>query len=367
MTTTMRVTRWVPRTLCAVLAACSGSPMRAQAGDPGRPAPSRAELLYVCNQDDASVSVIDLTTRSVLRTIDLEQLGFSPTAKPHDVAVEPDGSFWYVSLIGENTVLKFDRDDRLVARTGFETPGMLARDPRGEFLYVGRSMTAPSPPHRIGVIRRADMSVEEIDVFYPRPHAMAMDRQGRFVYTASLGENQMITVNTATSEVAFTAVEGPYHVLAHFALSPDGSRLVVSGERSNTMLVFDATAAPTLRLLTTVAVNAAPWHPVFTPDGRDVYVGNQRANSVTVLETVGWTVAAVIEGEGIAEPHASVVSPDGRFVYVTNRNLRGTYRPRGTDVPVGTVVVINTATQAIEQVLEVERGPTGLGMRIAHH
>ncbi|MGH7446871.1 MAG: YncE family protein, partial [Longimicrobiales bacterium] len=55
------------------------------------------ELLYVCNQDDATVSIIDMATNRVIRTVDLQRLGFSATAKPHHVAVEPDGSYWYVT------------------------------------------------------------------------------------------------------------------------------------------------------------------------------------------------------------------------------------------------------------------------------
>jgi YVTN family beta-propeller protein len=51
-------------------------------------------LLYVCNQNDATVSVIDTRTNSVVRTVDLQKLGFTANAKPHHVQVEPDGSFW---------------------------------------------------------------------------------------------------------------------------------------------------------------------------------------------------------------------------------------------------------------------------------
>src|SRR5262245_21709629 len=63
-------------------------------------------LLWVCNQNDASVSIVDAATGKVLRTVDLQKLGFSANAKPHHIVVEPDGSFWYVTLIGENKIVK---------------------------------------------------------------------------------------------------------------------------------------------------------------------------------------------------------------------------------------------------------------------
>ena len=85
---------------CSAAAPYANDPAPAR-GTNGASAAALA-LLYVCNQNDATVSVIDLTTNKVVRTIDLTTLGFSKNAKPHHVAVEPDGSFWYVTLIGEN-------------------------------------------------------------------------------------------------------------------------------------------------------------------------------------------------------------------------------------------------------------------------
>ena len=64
---------------------------------------------------DATISVINASSHRLLETIDLQKLGFGPTAKPHHAQVEPDGQFWYATLIGANRVLKFDRENRIVA------------------------------------------------------------------------------------------------------------------------------------------------------------------------------------------------------------------------------------------------------------
>ena len=58
--------------------------------------------LYVTNQNGASISVIDVERQEEVARVDLQALGFGPNAEAHDTALEPDGSFWYVSLIGEN-------------------------------------------------------------------------------------------------------------------------------------------------------------------------------------------------------------------------------------------------------------------------
>ena len=52
----------------------------------GAPLPLAAQL-YVPNQDDATVSVIDPATLRLLRTVDLRRYGVGDNAKPHHIQV----------------------------------------------------------------------------------------------------------------------------------------------------------------------------------------------------------------------------------------------------------------------------------------
>ncbi|KPJ81357.1 MAG: hypothetical protein AMS19_08325 [Gemmatimonas sp. SG8_23] len=255
-------------------AACGAGPV------PATPAGAQ-ELLYVASQEDVTVAVIDMSTRQLVETVDLKELGFSPTAKAHHVAVEPDGSFWYVSLIADGKVLKFDRENRLVGQADFETPGMLGLDPTSDRLYVGRSMAAVNPPQRIGVIDRRSMSIEEIDVFFPRPHALAVDARGSRFFAASLGQNSMAWAPIGDEDVDLLQLEGAMnHVLVQFAISPDGRWMVGGGQMTGSLLVFDLSAdGPTV--VRSIDVGGQPWHPSWSVDGRTVWVPNQAANTVT--------------------------------------------------------------------------------------
>jgi YVTN family beta-propeller protein len=124
-------------------------------------------------------------------------------------------------------------------------------------------------------------------------------------------------------------------------------------------------------LVDSISVNAAPWHPVYSPDGRHVYVGNKRANTISVLDIPARKIVKVIEGEGIAQPHGSAISPDGRYVYISNNNMdmHMVHQPgnqaMSSDHPVGTVVVIDTRTNAIVKVIPVGMMPTGINTRPA--
>jgi DNA-binding beta-propeller fold protein YncE len=323
------------------------------------PEAAAQQLLYVASQEDVSVAVIDMESKSLVATVDLKELGFAETAKAHHTAVEPDGSYWYVSLISAGKVLKFDRDNTLVGQVDFETPGMLSLDPTSNRLYVGRSMAAVNPPQRVGVIDRATMRIDEVDVFFPRPHALVVDPHGGRFFSASLGQNSVAYAPLGDEEVDLLNLDGHMHVLVQFAVSPDGRWMVGGGQMSGELLVFDLSREePTV--VKSVDVGGQPWHPSFTPDGEFVWIPNQTANTVTVVRTDDWTVDAVLEHPALVEPHGSAVSADGTTVYVSSHNVSGAYTSvEGKERP-GTVVAIDTTTREVVAVIEVGRYAAGM-------
>lgn len=323
-------------------------------------------FLYVANQDAASVTVIDLASNEVAEIIDLAAMGYGPTAKPHDIAVEPDGSYWYVSLIAANTVLKFDRDNELVASVEFERPGLLAMHPTEDWLFVGRSMAAVNPPQRIGRIVRSTMEMEEFDVYVPRPHALAISPDGKTVYVGSLSENTIVTLDAESGEADLSRLEETEpHVLVQFAISPDGATLVATGQLSAKLLVFDISGGGPPTLEREIDVEAQPWHPSYTPDGGEVWFGNLMANVVTVIDADSWTVEAVITDPAITEPHGSTIGADGMHVYVSNRNTKAAYAAEadfGFETPASTLVVIDTSTHEVVSVIEMPPYGAGVGL-----
>lgn len=325
------------------------------------------EYVYVTNQGDATVSVISVATNEVVETVDLKELGYDAGSKPHHVAVEPDGSYWYVTLISAGRILKFNRDNELQGAAEFEVPGLLSMDPSSDLLYVARSMAAVNPPQRIGAIDKRTMEVEEIDVFFPRPHALAVAPDGEYVFSASLAENRIIAYHPESGESIFHTLEGPVHTLVDLEISPDGSVMVAGGELTGAFFFFDPNDPEALPILETIQVNAKPWHPVFSSDGSRVYFANKGANTVTVVDVESREVVKVIEGEGLAQPHGAGLSSNGRFLYVSSNNLAGgdhMDHMAGDDGSTrGMVAVIDTETLEIVKVLHVGPNATGVGAR----
>jgi YVTN family beta-propeller protein len=330
-----------------IIAGCGlGTAGPAAAQGPG-PAPAR---LYVANQDAATVSVLDVATNTAVATLDLRTLGFAANARPHHTQVEPDGRFWYVTLIGAGKVLKLDRDNRVVASAAMEVPGLMALHPTEDLLVVGRSMSAVNPPSRLVVLKRSDMSVvDEIDVFFPRPHALVWDTRGERVFVASLGQNQLASVGVRAGEVKLVDVPGPAHSFTQAAVSPDGRWMVLTAQLTSQLAVFDVANPAEPKLLKMIPLEKGPFEPAFTPDGKWVYVTDLDANRISVVDAGSWEVAATLTHPALAQPHGVAVSPDGRVVYVSNRHQSGGAHDHegGKATGQGTVVAICVATRQV--------------------
>lgn len=346
---------------------------------------SAQDYVYVANQGDATIGVIDIATLEVVETVDLRPLGFSDNAKPHHVVVEPDGSAWYVSLIGENRVLKFGRDNALLGQGEFEVPGMLSLDPAHDLLYVGRSMSAVNPPQRIGVIESGSMEVDEIDVLFPRPHALQVMPDGTHVYSASLGVNQLGSIDADSWDLELVDIEGEAHAIVQFAVSPDGSTLVGTAELTGGLLVFDLTDPKSPAFVREIEVGSRPWHPVYGRDGRHVYFGNKGDGTVIEVDVAAGRVSRVIEVPGADQLHGSALSPDGRLLFVSSNGPGGMAMGGGDadhaamdhaemghematggapTYETGTVAVIDLLSGEVVKMIPVGTNATGLGARI---
>ena len=329
-----------------------------------------ARKLFVTNQGGATITVLDERTAKVDTVLDLRRLGFSDNAKPHHVVVEPDGSFWYVSLIGDGRVLKFDRSHRLVGQVRMETPGLLALDPAHDSLYVGRSMTAVNPPKSLGVIMRSSFTlVEEQEILVARPHALAVSADGKWVHTASLAENRIASVETATGRVTLTTIPGAARSLVMFAVSPDGRTMVAGAELANSLFVFDLTRPPPLVPVREIPVEGKPWEARFASDNKTVYLTLLLKNGVAVVDAQAGTVSRVLTGS-IAQPYSMALASDGRRAFVVSQNT-GALAPGqsghdkhgmvGHDAKDGWLSVLDLRSGKETRTVMLGRGPTGLG------
>jgi YVTN family beta-propeller protein len=341
------------------LAGCDQTP-----DPPPEPVANPDNAVYVCNQAGATVSIIDPATHEVVATLDLTQYGFSATAKPHDVAVEPDGSAWYVSLIGDDAVAKFDDENNLIGRVSFPSPGMLSLHPTSNLLYAGHTMSIPDVPRTVAVIDRAAMAPVEVPLAVPidRPHGMKVSPTGDYAYSSSLSSNRIVAIDTETQEVQSpVSLPGSRQRYVQLDIAADGQTAFVTGQVAGQVQVLDLQNPTAPTLTDSVDVGGEPWHPQLSADGSTLYFGSKATDAVYAMDTATLDTTA-IRGTGLANPHGSTLSPDGDWVYISNANVNGRYTPSSGD-DVGTVVAIDAKTQQIEHVIEVGAEPAGIDTR----
>jgi YVTN family beta-propeller protein len=221
------------------------------------PLPARADLLYVLNSGEASVSVLDPATRQELRRIPMLR-------EPHHLVLAPGGRQLAIADSGGNEIHFVD------AATG-------------------------------EVLRRERIS---------NPYHLEYSPDGRFFVVASLRRDQVDLYDAATLEMLQRFRPGD--MPSHIAFSPDSRRVFVTLQGDRAVAAFDLQART---LLWTAEVGREPagiiWHR-----GR-LIVGIMGADHFVSLdpETREVTTAFTI-GRGA---HAIFPAPDGRALFATSR------------------------------------------------
>lgn len=345
-------------------------------------APAFADLgdrLYVSNQMAGQVSIVDLDRLVVARNVSFAAYGGPMETNPHDVAVEPDGSRWYVSLINANRVLQYDAATNEVVGeadlgAGFK-PGMLALEPDGDRIFAGRSFADLSGGRSIYSIERAGMVPTEVPITYTRPHPIALTRTGTHLLSGSLADNVLASFDVTGDEPELAdllTVPGPQKAFVHYDVAPGGGVAAITSQLSRELYFVDVSDPENLAVLGVVEVGEQPWHPAYSPDGARVYVPNRLSNTVSVVDATNPAapvVTATVEDERLAMPHGSAVTADGRLLFVSSRNEAfedgPRYTPRypfGDNALVGHVAVIDTQTLEVVKVIEVEEFASGLAL-----
>jgi DNA-binding beta-propeller fold protein YncE len=148
--------------------------------------------------------------------------------------------------------------------------------------------------------------------------------------------------------------------------------MVVGGELSNTLIIFDLTQPPPLVVAREFPIGGKPWHPVFSPDGSKVYVPLLTDNAVLEVDPSTGTVLRRF-ADGFAQPHGTAISADGRYLFVSNRNAGGAapkpgqsghdmHDMEGKDPSNGWLTVVELSTGSVVKTLMLGASPAGMGV-----
>jgi YVTN family beta-propeller protein len=248
--------------------------------------------LYVTNFGNANrhnITMFDATTLARLGSIHVP--GIVVESVP-----SPDGRTLYVSNFTRGTVQFVDLPSRRVTREvragGYPKVLALSRD--GTRLFVANWGT-----HDVTEIDTVRASVTRTLRAGRNPRGMVVTSTGR-LYVANFNGHTIDVYEGANMET-HRRLAPVCRIPRHLALSPDEARLYVSCFSHSKLLVIDT---QTERPIREVPVGEWPKSIDVTSDGRFVATANYGGSSVSVVDTMDWSVAtldipAMDHGSGI--------------------------------------------------------------------
>jgi YVTN family beta-propeller protein len=306
--------------------------------------------------------VIDGDSKVVSGLIEVD---VSPTLNAPHMCKYSDG-FLYNTLIGSGKLLKTRTSDYQIVGevTGITKAGMIQISPDGTKAYVSRSSTSDPIFNTIFVVNTTTMSVIK-KILLPAPgipHGIALTPDGTKLYVANLSLDRISIVNATTDEFVDDIVLSQGTEPMQTTISPDGMYLYVSARGTSKLLVIDTA---TNSIIIEVSVRPGPMHIAITSDGNKIYVPSMMGNVVNVIIKVGssWTKTKDISHPGFSMLHGADLTADDRYLYVSSRNTNDVFKPYfdvGGEGPPGTIGIIDTQTDEVVKLIEIEEHGAGL-------
>jgi YVTN family beta-propeller protein len=382
------VTRPLRAALLVAAVAGAGVPLRAQ-----EPVANAPFTIYVSSESADIVTRIEVGPGGWRKVREIP-VGVLPTDPdgPHNVAVSPDGRFWYVSIAHGTpwgSVWKYSAaNDSLLGRVPVGMfPTTIGLSPDGEWAFVPNSdfHGDRGRVNTVSVVYAPELrQVAEIPAC-DMPHGSRVNHAGTAVYIACMMSDELLVIDPSALRIVrrvalgsghpMTAAEharmeadsaparrapgaasstlpgqNPDCLTTYVSVSPDDRLIYLACNHGNELQVRDAA---TLELVRRLPTGAGAYNVEPSPDGRFVLVTNKKAQSVSVFDARTWAEAARIPTTKRV-PHGIAFSPDSRYAFVSQESV-------GTDP--GAVDAIDLRTLTRIATLPLPLQPTGIAVR----
>ena len=224
--------------------------------------------LWVNNDIDNTVTVIDPVALTVLATVSVPADLVADGYKPHDVILDPKGRFAYVTFVGGG-----DAHDYLVQYSTHSfielNRAAVGKDPHVSLTRRNRWIYVPAQNSNIVTVlnRRTLAFVTELSV--PGAHGAAMTPNGKVFYTTNLpggGSDGLFAIDTRTNTVLGSA-DTPYAVPHNLVVTQNRKLFVThSGGTSDKVTIYRVTTHdPIPNFLAEVTVGFNPFGLAYVP------------------------------------------------------------------------------------------------------
>ena len=194
-------------------------------------------------------------------------------------------------------------------------------------------------------------------------HGMALDITRGYLYVADAANNLINIVNTYTNQVIdlrFDLVNDFYPLFLEVGSA--GNYLYITANRTNQLLVANAISRI---VISRVNLLSNPMGVTVSSTGQKIYVASSGSDAVEVITKVSdnWSKTNTITHPAMNMPFGIDITSNDSYLYVTNQNLDGEFVPAyqvKEEENISTVSIINTQSETVEKVIEVEEAAAGI-------
>ena len=315
------------------------------------PAGAYGERLYVSNEDDGTVTVLDTDRGAAIATIAVGK-------RPRGLALSPDGAHLYVPVSGlpkcpppitdeECARLPRDRDadgiaivdTRALSRIGLlhgvSDPERVAVSRDGRRLYVSEEDAA-----RLAVLDAVHDRVLATVPVGREPEGVRVSPNGRWVLVTSEEDNRVTVVDTKSNAVVGKAAVGQRP--RDIAVTADSRLAYVSGESDASVWRMSLPSGTHAGELLKLRPQARPMGVALDAARGRLYVSTGRGASVAVISLAGPSLVGEVATGG--RPWGISLGEGGRRLY-------------SADGPSGEVAIVETEGLSVVTKIKVGKGP----------
>jgi len=299
---------------------------------------AQADMVYVANRDDNTISVIDSDVNRVVATVRVEY-------NPVQVALNPAGTRIYVThyiVSGKVSVIDTSNNNVISTIPVESFSAGIAVNPSGTMVYIMGSSS-------ISVIDTGSNSVVSTIPVGSELRGIVINPAGTRIYIVDRS-NKVSVIDTSSNDVISTIPIVGYYSPGAIAISPTGTQVYVvtyTTDRLNgNVNVIDtsnnnvvSTIPITGRYSASIAIN---------PSGTMAYVANYANKNISVIDTSNNNIVETIP-IGDYNPLNMSFNSTGTRVYLTAPDKHS-------------VSVIDTSSNNVIATIPVGRNPVGIAV-----
>lgn len=287
---------------------------------------------------------------------------------PHNVAVDEQGIYYYVTMIQSGKLKKFEvAGNRFVAEANVPVaPAHIVLTSDGTKAYVTDFDVSQASVGQVYVVNPATMAVMKVirgGTTMKSTHAARLSHDEKYLYVASNGRDMLHVISTERDSVVAdipiasdvppfgSNVHRPYQI----AVRNDDQFIYTTLNGTGRVSIIRRTGDTFTLFSDTIRVGTNPLQCEVTRDQRFLYVCNRGSGTVSVIDAQTNQFFTTIVDVG-PQPHGIDISEDSRTVYVTCENVNASEPPHhpvtGSTAP-GFITIIDVGLQSVIKRVEV--------------